>query len=92
MILGVTNPVPVPHDLAWYWVMCLIIAGGAVTVWGMNGFVSKWLEVDSLSDRAITILGDLAALTICIVAGGLVGWRVWDAVLGGACGLLGGLG
>ena len=92
MVIAVNNPVPVPHDVQWYWVMGLIVAGGALTVWGVHGMVNTWLAIKDKDDRRTTMIGDFVALVICVVAGSLVGWRVWDTILGGASGLLGGFG
>jgi hypothetical protein len=92
MVLGVENPVPVPNDVPWYWIMSLIIAGGAVTVWGFHNMAKVWLAEPDRERRRILALCDLLGLLVCVVAGGVVGGRVWDTALGACCGLAGGFG
>lgn len=93
MILALqsTTPVPVPPELAWWHIMCMIIAGGTLTVWGFHHMVLDWITCDPKDRRLITVM-DIAALVVCAVSGAVVGQRVWDPALGAVFGLLGGLG
>jgi len=92
MMLAVEIVVPVPHDVPWYWIMTLIVAGGAVTVWGFHGMARAWLAEPDKERRRLIVLCDLLALFVCAVAGGVAGSRVWDGALGACCGLAGGFG
>jgi hypothetical protein len=82
--------ITVPFDVVWWHIALMVICGGAITVWGLHGMTREWLACEE--NRVIIIMMDIAALVVCIVAGTLVGWRVWDPVMCGVLGLLGGIG
>jgi hypothetical protein len=88
-IVSKQSQAPVANDVEWWIIALSITAGAAIFSTGIDGTGASYIRKGWLPKKSFMLI-QTASTLLALVLGGLCGWRVWDWMLGGLCGFLGG--
>ena len=88
----IVQQVPITNEVPWYVISAAIIIGAALLSYGMIKTLKRWsidLQQTSSRVRKTTVIANILAIITSTICAGIVGWLLWNWILGAMCGFIG---